>query len=355
LCELVEKGYTVYALAPDFSSDIKEILINSSVVTLNIGLSRVSVNPFLSIIELFKLTICLYKIKPESTLCYFAKAVVIGNFASFLSGVKNRSTIIEGLGNSQSSIKRSYIYRILYKVTYKLALFSSNSVFFTNQEDEKFFLQSNITKLENTQNIGGIGVDLNYWQCDKNQKNEGPITFIMSSRLLYSKGILIYLEAAKKIKALYGETRFLLIGGVDSNPLSISLDELKYYTEKNIVEYLGNVSNVKEIMCEADIFVLPSYYGEGLPRSIQEAMSCSMPVITTDWTGCRDTVQGNNNGILVPIKNVNSLYQAMKYYIDNNDSIDFHGKNSRLIAEKNYDVYKKASIVEKRISSFLTN
>ena len=272
--------------------------------------------------------------------------------AALFSGVKNRSTIIEGLGSSQYLINNNNLYKYIFNYLYRMSLFKSRNIFFTNKEDEKYFLINSISTLENTFYIGGIGVDLSFWICSRDQKNTKVITFIMSTRLLRSKGVLVYLKAAEIIKKDHAEVKFILLGGVDDNPDSLSLDDLQYLIQNNIVEYLGDVNNVKEITCGADVFVLPSYYGEGVPRSIQEAMSCSMPVITTDWTGCRDTVDNYVNGILSPVKDIQSLCLAMDYYIINRKKIKEHGDKSRAFAEENYDAYKKARDIEKRITLF---
>ena len=156
-----------------------------------------------------------------------------------------------------------------------------------------------------------------------------PLKFIMSTRLLKSKGVLTYLKAAECIKRKLPNVEFILIGGFDDNPSSVSEGVLYYYVNKEIVDWPGNVNNVKEYLCNSDVFVLPSYYGEGVPRSIQEAMACSMPIITTDWVGCRETVNDKENGILIPIKNVDALVDAMFYYINNRKFIGVHGSKSR--------------------------
>jgi len=106
-------------------------------------------------------------------------------------------------------------------------------------------------------------------------------------------------------------------------------------------------------LCNNDIFVLPSYYGEGVPRSIQEAMSCSMPIITTDSIGCKETVENGENGVLIPVRDVDALVDAMLYYINNIDSIRIQGRRSREISCKDYDVSVKSMVIVDHIVTYL--
>ncbi|MNR43078.1 putative glycosyltransferase EpsD [compost metagenome] len=91
-------------------------------------------------------------------------------------------------------------------------------------------------------------------------------------------------------------------------------------------------------MAKASVFVLPSYYREGLPRSTQEAMSLGKPIITTDWVGCRETVLDGVNGFLVPVKDPERLAAAMLKFIESPSLIDPMGEESRRLAEQRYDV-----------------
>jgi glycosyltransferase involved in cell wall biosynthesis len=346
LQKMCDKGLEVYALAPDFTSADKNNLLDLGVTPVDTKIERVSLGPIRAFIELYDLTKKIKKIDADISLCYFAKPVVIGNIAAMMSGVKARFSIIEGLGNSRTSIENSFVYKLLFIAAYKIALFGSNKIFFTNKEDLSFFLTKKLINKNQSVYWGGIGVNLKYWSCDKTViAQDKPLKFIMSTRLLKSKGVLIYLKAAESIKRKLPNVEFILIGGFDDNPSSVSEGDLYYYVNKEIVDWSGNVNNVKEYLCNSDVFVLPSYYGEGVPRSIQEAMACSMPIITTDWVGCRETVNDKENGILIPIKNVDALVDAMFYYINNRKFIGVHGSKSRKMACEMYDVDAKTAFI----------
>ena len=344
--EIINRGAKVYVLAPDFNNSDKNTLHELGAIPVDIELKRLSFGIVKSIIEVYKLVKVLNKIKPNASLSYFAKPVLLGNIAAIFSGIKSRFSIIEGLGNSKKLLERNIFFKIIFLLIYKLALYKSIKVFFTNTEDELFFLNNRILQKSQAVLWGGIGVNLDFWKCARDFDNqENNIKFIMSTRLLKSKGVLIYLKAAEIIKSQFPETRFILIGGIDDNPNSLKIEDLSYYTDRSIVEWPGNVNDVKQWLSKSDIFVLPSYYGEGVPRSIQEGMSCSMPIITTDWVGCRETVEPGLNGQLVPIKNVELLCDAMSFYVLNKKLIKSHGLMSRQIAKEKFNVKEKSKLI----------
>ena len=134
---------------------------------------------------------------------------------------------------------------------------------------------------------------------------------------------------------MYPETRFILLGGLDPNPSSLSLDEVTGWQSSGVIEWPGHVE-VKPWLAQASVFVLPSYYREGIPRSSQEALAMSLPIITTDWVGCKETVVNNLNGFLVPIKNVEAIVDKMILFVKNPDLIVEMGKHSRIIAEQKF-------------------
>jgi len=164
--------------------------------------------------------------------------------------------------------------------------------------------------------------------------------------LLKDKGIAEYAEAARIIKAKYPETRFMLLGGFHPYPLAIKEDNLRDWVNEGIIEYLGSAADVRPVIGEADVYVLPSYR-EGTPRSTLEAMAMGRPVITTDAPGCRETVVEGMNGYLVPVKDVQALTEAMERFIREPELVEKMGKESRRIAEEKYDVHKVNEVINK--------
>ena len=159
--------------------------------------------------------------------------------------------------------------------------------------------------------------------------------------MLAEKGIYEYLEAAKIVKLKYPKTIFKVIGGLDlENPYGLSQSELDKLIASKLIEYPGYVNNVSEHIADSAVFVLPSYYREGVPRSTQEAMAIGRPVITTDVPGCRDTVIDGVNGFLIPKWDVNALVEKMCFFIENPEQINIMGTESYKIACEKFDVHK---------------
>jgi len=173
----------------------------------------------------------------------------------------------------------------------------------------------------------------------------------MLGRLLKEKGVYEYIEAAQRVKQLYPEVRFLLVGGTDDNPGSVPDAYLRSMVSRGILEWPGKVSNVQDYLRESSVFILPSYYREGVPRSTQEAMALGRPIITTNVAGCRETVEDGINGFLVPPRNVNALVDAMTRFIENPQLITMMGKQSRRLAEERFDIRKQTE----KLVSFLVD
>jgi glycosyltransferase involved in cell wall biosynthesis len=145
-------------------------------------------------------------------------------------------------------------------------------------------------------------------------------------------------------KALYPEARFILLGALDSNPGAVSSEELRSFTSDGVIEWPGHV-DVAPWLEQASVFVLPSYYREGVPRVIQEAMALGRPVITTDMPGCRDTVIDGRSGFLVPARDVEALVAAMLRFVREPLLIERMGKISRALAEERFDAREADNLV----------
>lgn len=341
--ELSSAGVTVIALAPDFDTKSRLAVRALGAEPVDYRLSRTGMNPLSDITDLIDLTLVLRRERPDISLAYFIKPVIYGSIAAWLSGIPKRYAMIEGLGyvfseehGGQESLKRRAL-RLIVTQLYRLALSRVSRVFFLNEDDVREFASRRIISGEKSYNLGGIGVDLGEWQ--KVKVNSEPITFLLAARLLREKGIVEYVNAARRVKAHHPTTRFILLGGLDPNPGGLSSDEVESWVSEGVIEWPGHVA-VKPWLAEASVYVLPSYYREGVPRSTQEAMAMGRPVITTDAPGCRDTVIEGKNGFLVPKRDVDALVVAMERFIDNPEMIEVMGQSSRRLAEERFDAHK---------------
>ncbi|HJV25102.1 MAG TPA: glycosyltransferase family 4 protein [Aromatoleum sp.] len=339
--ELVDAGVQVDALAPDYDADTRAGVAALGARPVDYSLARAGVNPFSDGVDTLRLALLLRRLRPDATLGYFIKPVIYGTFAAWLARVPRRYSMIEGLGfvfsdggEQLSPVRR--LLRAMVRGLYRSALARADRVVFLNREDIDDFVRAGLVDEHKTHCLGGIGVDLAEWSPAPAVTT--PVTFVLAARLLREKGIVEYVEAAARVKNEYPDVRFVLLGGLDPNPGGLSRREVESWVQAGLIEWPGHVP-VRPWLAQASVFVLPSYYREGVPRSTQEAMAMARPVITTDAPGCRDTVVEGKNGFLVPMRDVDSLVGRMLAFVREPSLIETMGRSSRELAESRFDVH----------------
>jgi glycosyltransferase involved in cell wall biosynthesis len=344
---LVQRGAEVWVLAPDYTPEIKKSVCALGAMVADYPLHRTGMNPFEDLQTFFALRRILMQIHPHIVLPYTIKPVIYGTLAAALVGVPQRITLIEGLGyafiDTPSLTLKSRLIRALIKRLYSLALRRAQTVLFLNRDDLNEFVQIGIVERNQALLLGGIGVDLEEWLPTPPALE--PVTFTLAARLIREKGIVEFAEAARRIRMRYPNTRFLLLGGLDTNPGALMQQEVDAWVQQGILEWCGHVPDVKPYLKQTSVYVLPSYYREGVPRSTQEAMAMARPVITTDAPGCRETVIDGVNGFLVPPRDVDALVAAMERFILQPELIITMGQASRKLAEERFDVQKINAII----------
>lgn len=340
---MVGYGSEVFALAPDYDKDTRKAVQSLGAKPVDYSLSRTGMNPVKDASDILRLALLLRRLKPDITLSYAIKPVIYGTFAAWLVRTPKRFAMIEGLGyvftppEGAEPIKRRAL-RVAVSMLYAKALRRANLVFFLNKDDIDEFSKRRIIPPKKAFLLGGIGVDLDEWAAAPPVTR--PVKFLLAARLLREKGIVEYAKAARFIKQKHHDTRFVLLGSLDTNPGALSRDEIMAWVAEGTLEWPGHVPDVRLWMAKSSVFVLPSYYREGVPRSTQEAMAMARPIITTDAPGCRETVIAGENGFLVNVRDVPSLAAAMERFILQPELIEGMGLASRRIAEERFDIQK---------------
>ncbi|MHB8117601.1 MAG: glycosyltransferase family 4 protein [Methanothrix sp.] len=353
ISDMVEKGHEVFALAPDYDKSTRASVRALGAEPMDYSLSRTGMNPIRDAVDTLRLALLLHRLKPEITLAYAIKPVIYGTLAASLARVPQRYGLISGLGyvfitpEGEEPLRRRLL-RGAVEFLYSVALSRASRVFFQNKDDIKEFLSNDLVSPEKVVLLDGTGVDLDYWSPALPVRE--PVTFLLAARLLREKGIVEYAEAARLIRQKHPGTRFILIGGLDTNPGALSRAEVEAWATESILEWPGHVPDVRPWLAKASVFVLPSYYREGVPRSTQEAMAMARPVITTDAPGCRETVIDGKNGFLVPVRNVDALAAAMERFIMQPDLIEKMGRASRCIAKERFDARKINQVILQEMS-----
>src|SRR5690606_6264775 len=261
-----------------------------------------------------------------------------GNFAKIGTRIKSLNWIT-GLGfyGLESRNWRDKISKILMTKLYKYSFNKNDILVFQNKDDVAFFKERGILKQKRFRITPGSGINLD--KFTPSVPDTSIVKFIFVGRLIETKGIRLFIRAAEVLKKQFHDLEFIVIGGLDEgNPNAIQKEEIDVLMKKGTVTYLGHVDNVISYVSDSSVFVLPSMYREGVPRSILEALSLGRAIITTDNVGCRETVIKNYNGILIPKNSIEDLINAMSFLYNNRNKIIEYGQNSRKLAEDKFDV-----------------
>ncbi len=340
LASFVEAGHEVIVCSPENDPEFLQKFSEMKISFITFPLKRNGMNPLNDIDSLLFLVKTLKKIKPDVVYSISTKPVIYGSLAARLTGVPRVFSMISGAGYAfiEVGFMRKLI-NLLVRGMFQLSLKKNISVFFLNPDDRDLFVGLGLLSQKQAVVINGEGVELNHFHPTPMPRS-APV-FLLICRLIKEKGVLVYADAARILKQRYPEASFNLLGPFDSNNTSaLSRSQIEKWHQEGSINYCGETDDVRPFISAASVFVLPSYYREGLPRSTMEAMSMGRPIITTDWTGCRETVIEGDNGFLIPIKDVNALVKAMEHFILNPDAIKKMGQRSQELAVEKFDVVK---------------
>ena len=298
--------------------------------TIIVDMSRKGMNPFSELLLLKNLYSTFKEVNPDLCHNFTIKCVIYGSIVQRLLGCKKIVNTITGLG--YAFIKGGVIQRfveILFKVSLR---FSNSLVIFQNNDDYSLFLEKKIISPEKAYLIPGSGVNTDFYK--PTAKEKGIINILFAGRILKSKGVLELLKASAELFESGYIHNIYLAGELDPmNPDTLTDIDLKLFEKFRHIKFLGNIDDLRPYYAQADLACLPSYR-EGLPKFLLEAMSCSLPVITTDTAGCRELIDGN--GYLVPIKDQVSLKRALEKMMNSRDEMTQMGKRSRELVLKSF-------------------
>lgn len=285
------------------------------------------------------------------------KTILWGTLAAKLANVHGVVNAVSGLGIFFSEENRSIISRVLPKVLRFSHHRNNIAVIFQNDEDKSLFLKHRIIKESQAYKIKGSGVDLKQYSYTP-EPGEGRIKVLLTARMIVEKGIFILTDAAMKLKERYQDkVQFLLCGGLDDNPMAIKENELRVVCDGDYIQWLGYRTDVLDLLKDCHIVAFPSYYKEGLPKSLIEATAVGRPIITTNSIGCKETVVDGYNGYLIPIKDSDTLTDRLSILFENRDIRQKMGQNSRSLAEKDFSIddviAKHLEIYKKLVNSVL--
>lgn len=330
---LLIEGYEVVAIAPQDAYSERLIQLGCNYITLK--MDQGGMNPFKDFKTLLSIFRVIFIQRFDAILNFTPKNNIYFSLIARMFSIPVINNIA-GLGNVfvNGGIKRTFC-RLLYKVSQG----SAATLFFQNEEDRSMFINDIIPGYSRSERIPGSGVDLlRFARTDA--PDDGVVRFILVARMLYSKGIEQYVDCARMLKKIYGDgCQFGLLGFLDvNNPSAITAQTMAAWSAEGIIEYLGVSDNVELELAKSDCVVLPSYYREGVPKSLLEAGAMGKPIVTTDNVGCRETVDHGINGFLCQRQDTDSLLLALDKMINLSHAERCEmGKRSRIKMEQEFD------------------
>ena len=337
---LVKKKFEVVAMGRNASAEQISKLESFGCRYINYSVARTGLNPFFDLWTLMQFIIQIRNEAPTHVLAYTIKPVIWGGIACKFFPRTKFVGMITGLGfafGEGGSLRKgvNYVARLLYKI----ALSDAEAVIFQNEDNRsKFEKISVLPRGAKITVVNGSGVNLSLFSFQPVIQEKSKLIFLMIGRLLKDKGVSEFLAAAEMVKRIYHEeVEFVLVGPEDSSPNAIKMVDVLDSSKQNIVSYLGELNDIRDIITKASVFVLPSYH-EGTPRTVLEAMAIGRPIITTNVPGCRGTVIDGLNGWLVPKENVAELAEKIIWFMENPDKISKMGAESRKYVAEKFDV-----------------
>jgi len=269
-----------------------------------------------------------------------AKPVLYGTIAARVSAVHAVVNAISGMGHAYAD--GGFGHRLLrfgIECGYHVALrHPKMKIIVQNRDHLELFVRHGWIREADAVLISGSGVDLKSF-VPRVERRQGPVRIVLAARLLYSKGVSEFVAAARILKNHGADARCVLVGEPDSdNPASIPTEVLHAWHAEGIVDYSGRQEDMRAVFADTDVMCLPTYYGEGIPKVLVEAAACGLPIVTTDWPGCREIVKHGHNGLLVPIKDPSALARALEALVLDPVKRRTMGVRGRAHAEGKYGV-----------------
>lgn len=340
----IELGHEVVIVAPqDKTSDMKAS-IPTDIRFIPVKMERSKTSPIADL-RYFKSIYSIYRNEhPDYIFHYTIKPNIYGSIAAKLLGIKS-TMMMAGLGYTFSNDKfASRIARGLYR----LGISCSQRVLLLNKDNYNELVRRNLcTPAKITLLESGEGVDTDIFSYKDNTSCE--TTFLFIGRILYDKGYREFVHCAKEILKDYPNVKFQILGTFDkSSPMCVDTKEFEADCKSGAIEYLGFTNNINSIFAHKGIVVvLPSYYGEGLNRSLMEACATGKPIITTTIGGCRETVVDGENGYLVAPQSAPELIAAIKRYLALTEGEKQNmSLKSRQLAEQRFNINKVIAVYD---------
>lgn len=306
-----------------------------------LGMKRANSNPLREIAALIEITQAYRRLRPDIVHHVAVKPALVGSLAARLAGVRRTVNAIAGLGFVFASRSfKARVLRPLISLGFRALLNGPQSrVIVQNPDDQALLVKNRLVAPERLILIKGSGVDLDRFQPVPEPPVEPgkPLVAALVSRMIWDKGVGVLVEAARLLKARGVALTVVLAGRPDpENPASISEEQLRAWRDEGIVEWMGFCDDVPGLWARSHIAVLPSWYGEGVPKSLLEAAACGRPLVAVDGPGLREVVRDGATGLLVPPRDPGALADTLQRLAEDAGLRRRLGQAARTLAEREF-------------------
>lgn len=268
------------------------------------------------------------------------KQILWGSLAAKFTRVPLLVSAVSGLGVMFSGDKLSFYARAILQMLRFSHRRSGTYMIFQNNVDCRLFLDYKIATPDQLYFTKGSGINLKEFSYTPESESE-KLHVIFTARMVKEKGMTTLIDAAELLREEYEDkVEFWLCGGLSDNPKAIKEKALRALCDGKYIQWLGHRTDVRELLMQSHIVAYPSYYREGLPKSLIEASAIGRPIVTTDSVGCRDAIEDGVSGYLIPIKDSQTLADRLKLLFEDKNLRMSMGLKSREFAERNFSIDK---------------
>lgn len=345
-----DDGYEVILITRFTDKENIQRLESAGFKCHELELIRKSVNPILEAKNFLRIYSLIEELSPDIVHAVTVKPIAYAGLVCkllripFIGSITGLGRVFSGTGVSIGVLRIvvKYLYRRVFKNRHSLALFE-------NFEDQTVFINNKIVTSESSQVIAGAGVDLEkFLFCE--QYPQGTPVVLFAARMIAEKGIYDFIDAIENLKAQGIPVRAKVAGILDLDALNrVQESKLKEWHSRGVVEWLGQCDNMPELLRSSNVVVLPTKYGEGIPRVLIEAAAVGRPIVATDVAGCREIVKDEYNGFLVPVGDVKQISSAIQKIILSKEKQSQFGRNGRKLVLK---TFTKEKIIAQTMTAY---
>lgn len=350
-----QAGYEVYVAVP--RGDRIEELHARGFRTQEYFFDRNGTNPLNELRSLWELVRMMRRLRPDLVHALTVQPVLYAGIAARLTRMPAIAFLMTGTGYIWSSRSfKAKVLRAMVSQVYRFVFAHPNArAIFQNSENRQAFIDGRLVPSAKTALIRGSGVDANIFRPPEKPSDLPQI--VMASRMLWSKGVKVFCDAAKACHEDGVTARFVVVGAPDEgNPECVPREWLEARDREGFVSWLGHCDDMPGLLAQTTVLCLPTTYGEGLPKVLLEGAACGLPLIATDIPGCREVVRHEWNGLLIPGNDVSALSQAIKRLLRSDAEREAMGRNGRQMVLEDFvlgrinqqflDVYAELSRLE---------